>query len=43
MRIQQFQVNLYEGGESLDFVRKVKKTIFRTESGTRLLDNMFGL
>ena len=38
-----FLVNLYEDGETLSAVRKVRESIFRTASGTRILDNMFGL
>ena len=38
-----FLVNLYEDNEPAEAVMKVKETIFRTESGTRILDNMFGI
>ena len=38
-----FMVNLYEDGESADAVRAVCRNIFRTASGTRLLDMMFGI
>lgn len=38
-----FLVNLYEANEPVEAIMKVKETIFRTESGTRILDNMFGL
>lgn len=38
-----FLVNLYEDKEPVEAVMKVKETIFRTKSGTRILDNMFGL
>ena len=38
-----FLVNLYEDGESADAVRAVRRNIFRTASGTRLLDMMFGI
>lgn len=38
-----FLVNLYEDNEPVEAVMRVKETIFRTVSGTRILDNMFGL
>lgn len=38
-----FLVNLYEDCESVDAVRAVRRNIFRTESGTRMLDTMFGI
>lgn len=37
-----FLVNLYEDRESADAVLAVRRRIFRTESGTRMLDAMFG-
>lgn len=38
-----FLVNLYEDGESRETVQNVRKNIFRTGSGIRILDDMFGL
>jgi uncharacterized protein len=38
-----FLVNLFEDGESKDTVTKVREQIFRTETGKRLLDNMFDI
>ena len=38
-----FLVNLYEENASEHAIRQVRERIFRTESGTRLLDEMFGL
>ena len=38
-----FLVNLFEDGEGKDAVLKVRDKIFRTETGKRLLDNMFGI
>ena len=38
-----FLVNLYEDNESADAVRAVRRNIFRTKSGTRILEMMFGL
>ena len=38
-----FLVNLYEDCGSVDVVRVVRRNIFRTESGTRMLDTMFGI
>ena len=38
-----FLVNLFEDGENKDAVMKVREKIFRTESGKRILDDMFGL
>ena len=38
-----FLVNLFEDGEDKDAVKKVRERIFRTESGKRILDDMFGL
>ena len=37
-----FLVNLYEDNESPNAIRAVRKNIFRTESGTRLLEKMYG-
>lgn len=36
-----FLVNLFEDGSSADTIRNVEKNIFRTESGKRLLEEMF--
>ena len=38
-----FLVNLYEDNESMNAMRAVHKNIFRTESGTRMLETMFGI
>ena len=38
-----FLVNLYEDNESVDAVRAVRKNIFQTESGKRMLDTIFGI
>ena len=38
-----FLVNLYEDNESMNAMRAVHKNIFRTDSGTRLLETMFGI
>ena len=38
-----FLVNLYEDNESPNAIRAVCKNIFRTESGTRLLETMYGI
>ena len=38
-----FLVNLYEDNESADAVYAVRRNIFRTESGTRMLETMFGI
>ena len=38
-----FLVNLYEDNESMNAMRAVHKKIFRTESGTRMLETMFGI
>lgn len=38
-----FLVNLYEDNESLESIQVVRKNIFRTESGLKMLDDMFGL
>ena len=36
-----FLVNLYEDNESKDAIRAVRKNIFRTQSGTKIFDDMF--
>ena len=38
-----FLVNLYEDNESPHAIRAVRKNIFRTGSGTRMLETMFGI
>ena len=38
-----FLVNLFEDGENRDAVLKVREKTFRTETGKRLLNEMFGL
>ena len=38
-----FIVNLYEDNESPHAIRAVRKNIFRTGSGTRMLETMFGI
>ena len=38
-----FLVNLFEDNESMNAIRAVRRNIFRTESGTRLLETMFGI
>jgi uncharacterized protein len=38
-----FLVNLFEDGESRDTVLKVREKIFRTETGKRILNDMFGI
>lgn len=38
-----FLVNLFEDGESQEAAAKVRERIFRTESGKRILNEMFGL
>ena len=38
-----FLVNLYEDEESPNAIRAVRKNIFRTESGTRILETMYGI
>ena len=38
-----FLVNLYEDNESNDAIRAVRKNIFRTQSGTKILDDMFNI
>ena len=38
-----FLVNLYEDNESAETLLAVRRNIFRTESGTRILDTMFGI
>lgn len=37
-----FLVNLYEDNESDNAIRAVRRNIFRTKSGLRILDDMFG-
>lgn len=38
-----FLVNLYEDNESEDAIRAVRKNIFKTQSGLKMLDIMFNL
>lgn len=38
-----FLVNLYEDGESEETIRAVRKNIFRTQSGFKILDDMFNI
>lgn len=38
-----FLVNLYEDNESPHAIRDVRKNIFRTGSGTKMLETMFGI
>ena len=38
-----FLVNLYEDNEPEDAIRTIRKNIFRTKSGLKILDDMFGL
>ena len=38
-----FLVNLFEDEESPNAIRAVRKNIFRTESGTRMLETMYGI
>lgn len=38
-----FLVNLYEDNESADAIKAVRKNIFRTKSGLKMLDEMFGI
>ena len=38
-----FLVNLYEDDESANAIRAVRRNIFRTESGIRMLETMFGI
>ena len=38
-----FLVNLYEDNESADAIRAVRKNIFRTQSGLKILDDMFNI
>ena len=38
-----FLVNLYEDNESMNAMRAVHRNIFRTESGRRMLETMFGI
>ena len=37
------EVNLFEDEESPNAIRAVRKNIFRTESGTRMLETMYGI
>ena len=36
-----FLVNLYEDNESKNAIRSVREKIFKTESGTKMLDEMY--
>ena len=38
-----FLVNLYEDDESADAIRAVRRNIFRTESGIRMIETMYGI
>ena len=38
-----FLVNLYEDNESDNAIRAVRKNIFRTQSGLKILDDMFNV
>lgn len=38
-----FLVNLYEDNESANAIKAVRKNIFRTKSGLKMLDEMFGI
>lgn len=38
-----FIVNLYEDDEQEEAIKNVRKNIFRTKSGTKILNEMFGL
>ena len=38
-----FLVNLFEDEESPNAIRAVHKNIFRTESGTKMLETMYGI
>lgn len=38
-----FLVNLYEDGASAQTISNVRRKVFRTKTGTALLDDMFGL
>lgn len=38
-----FLVNLYEDNESKEAIQKVRETIFRTKSGLKIFDDMFGI
>ena len=38
-----FLVNMFEDEESPNAIRAVRKNIFRTESGTRMLETMYGI
>lgn len=38
-----FLVNLFEGNDSPEAVRRTKETVFKTRTGTRLLEETFGV
>ncbi len=38
-----FLVNLYEDNESANAIKAVRKNIFRTKSGLKMFDDMFGI
>lgn len=38
-----FLVNLFEDDESMKAIRAVRRNIFRTESGSKMLETMFGI
>ena len=38
-----FLVNLFEDNESMNAIRAVRRNIFRTESGTKMIETMFGI
>ena len=38
-----FLVNLHEDNESANAISAVRRNIFRTESGTRMIETMFGI
>ena len=38
-----FLVNLFEDDESMNTIRAVRSNIFRTESGTIMLETMFAI
>lgn len=38
-----FLVNLYEDNETEDAIQAVRKNIFKTKSGLKMLDDMFGI